>query len=126
MPLEGERNGLQEIRAVESHWEVVKRVERSSSFEGPMLVDRPALQPVESSYHQQDTEILIVKKMDCVTFRAMVINGTAQVEEKKSIGKLTSFLMLNNFEELKIAHTRSYIKLCCPTCPRACVGSLSF
>lgn len=47
------------------------------------MVDRPALQPAESSYHQQDPEIIIVKKMDFVTFRAMVINGTAQVEKKK-------------------------------------------
>lgn len=61
-----------EAKSVECPWRV--------------MVHRPALQPVESSYHQQDPEIIIiVKKMDFVTFRAMVINGTAQVERKKRV-----------------------------------------
>lgn len=61
------------ISAVESvsNAEAVKRVEKLSISEGPVVVN-----------HQQDLENLHVKKVDFVSFIAMVVNGTAQVEKK--------------------------------------------
>lgn len=70
-------------RAVQSvsYAEAGKMVERS---EGPMLVNTRSTQQhtPKPVYHQQDPDILHVKKIDFVSFIAMVINGTVQVENR--------------------------------------------
>ena len=47
-----------------------------------MVVDKPSLQTAGVVFHQQDPDISKVKKVDIVTFIAMVINGTAKVERR--------------------------------------------
>lgn len=90
------------ISAVESvsNAEAVKRVEKLSISEGPVVVN-----------HQQDLENLHVKKVDFVSFIAMVVNGTAQAENKSRKIDMTSlFLWLKNFWDLKISHLKSYME----------------
>jgi hypothetical protein len=46
-----------------------------------MVVDRSSLQSAGVNFHQQDPDILKVKKVEFVAFIAMVINGTATGEK---------------------------------------------
>ena len=76
---------MAKIRAVQSvsYAAVLKRVEGSNGVpEESMVVDRPTLQVAGVAFHQQDTDILKVKKVDFVAFIAMVINGTTKVERR--------------------------------------------
>lgn len=56
-----------------------------SEYEGPAVLQNgmPALEPSpQTKNQQQEPAILNVKKVDSVSFIALVINGTAQVESK--------------------------------------------
>ena len=61
----------------------MKRVEGlNGASKESMVVDWPTLQDAGVSFHQQDPDILKVKKVDFVAFIAVVINGTAKVDRR--------------------------------------------
>ena len=50
--------------------------------EESMVLNRPTLRAAGVAFHQQDPDILKLKKEDIVAFIAIVINGTAKVERR--------------------------------------------
>ena len=81
-PTRAKENEVAKVRAVQSmsYATTVKRVEGLiGAPEESMVLHRPSLQAAGVAFHQQDPDILKVKKVDFVAFIAMVINGTAKV-----------------------------------------------
>jgi hypothetical protein len=104
-PTRVKENEVAKVRAIQSisYAAAVKRVAGwNGAHEESMVVDMPSLQAAGVAFHQQDPAISKVKKVEFVTFIAMVINSIAKVESKSRkkeiiVEEEERFLELKNF-----------------------------
>lgn len=105
-PMRVKENEVAKVRANQniSYAAAAERVEGANGPEGPMVVD--SLQAAGVGSHQQDPDILQVKKVDFVLM-AMVINGTAKVEKRSRkidiiVDAAKRFLGLEDFSAMEL------------------------